>query len=564
MSVKTEIKASWQRSLGFNVPQDRMQAVTGSLDQLQHYDENRRVQKYAASYLRSLYSSICGTSFLICLVDPDGWVLSLHGDPKIRRIVEPMMFVPGANWAEQVMGSSGIGISLATAKPTEVLASEHYLRICRNLSCAAAPVMDHQKRLLGVINITTAARDYNPFMLGTVVAAADAIHADLCKPASWMGSDLTSLSIPNSLLQTDPSSFLDQDMRSQFSILPTEQHHSQIRRLNHHQPRVQEHPGDQQTTMELSEQLQQFIPAIYQFSDIIGNSDSMQKAVSRAKRIAQTDDNVLVLGESGSGKELFVHAIHNASSRAQGNLVALNAVTIPPALVASELFGYVGGAFSGARRGGACGKVEMADGGTFFIDEVGEMPKNQQAALLRVLEEHCITRIGAKRATPLDIRVIAASKDDLEAKVQQGKFRDDFLYRLSNLVLRIPPLREHPEDIPLLAQYFAKELAPEREIHFDKEVFKCLATYTWPGNVRELRNVINQALLECKGDLIKVEHLSALKGGALVSTGDLSLQRMEAELIQKAMLASNGDMAQAAKKLGISVSTLYRRRHQNK
>ena len=563
MSMKTEIKASWHRSHDFGVSQERLQAIVGSLDQLQNSDENRRLQKYASSYLRSLYHSVNDASFLICLVDSDGWVLDLFGDSQIRRMVEPMLFVPGANWAEQVMGCSGIGMSLATTRPTQVVASEHYLRICRGLSCAAAPIVDSQDRLLGAINITTAARDYHPFMLGTVVAAAGAIRADLQKPAMWAGADLFSVSGTERHTHTgsSPSQLYVANSSQRVLLRGSGQHESAP--LYERLSQVPQQPHEQPLLKKPKAAHQQPFSATYQFSDIVGESDTIQEVIARAKRIAATEDNVLVVGKSGCGKELFVHAIHNSSSRAHHNFVALGAATIPRALTASELFGYVGGAFSGARRGGACGKIEMANGGTFFLDEVGDLPMGQQTALLRVLEERQITRIGAKHARPVDIRVIATTRDNLVLKAQQGKFRDDLLYRLSSLVLRIPPLCDHKEDIPKLAQHFACELAPERDIRFEPSAMKQLIAYHWPGNVRELKNVINQALFECKDELIKTAHLGTLNKDSFSVAEDLSLQRMEAELIQKALLASQGDMTEAAKKLGISVSTLYRRRHQH-
>ncbi|MDR1713711.1 MAG: sigma 54-interacting transcriptional regulator [Coriobacteriales bacterium] len=540
--MKSEITASWQRSQDFGVSRERQRAIVGSLDGLPLYDDNRWLQKNAGGHLRDLYNSVSGESFLICLTDPEGWVLSLVGDSAIRRRVEPLLLVPGANWAESVMGCSGIGVSLATAKPVQVAGGEHYLLACEHLACAAAPVTGPDGRMAGAVNITATRQDYNPFALGMVVAAADAIGESLRAPSLWAGADFSEHSGRMADVLSKPYTG-----NRAASSLPAGDNGEALRLAARSSGQVK--PKTKPALM-----------ARHSFADIVGNGPVIQSAVSRARKAAGFSGNILILGGSGSGKGLFAQAIHNASARVSGNFCEISAATISDSMVASELFGYAGGAFTGARTTGAHGFIEIANGGTLFLDEIGEMPLKQQALLLRVMDEGRITRLGGRRSIAVDIRIIASSQHDLPALIEQKRFRSDLYHRLAGLTLRLPALADCPEDIPCLAKYFLNALAPGRELAFSDKAMQILETHTWPGNVRELRNVINQAIFECEGQVIEPQHIIFTSSPGQVGGRHRTLKEIEDEAIRRTLEACHGDMTETARILGVSLSTLYRRR----
>lgn len=306
------------------------------------------------------------------------------------------------------------------------------------------------------------------------------------------------------------------------------------------------------------------------FDDIYGESDIIQKIKAHASSISQSDSTVLVLGESGTGKELFARAIHANSKRRKNPFIAINCAAIPEMLLESELFGYDEGAFSGARKGGKPGKFEMADCGTVFLDEIGDMPLHMQAKILRVLQEAVIERVGGVATTPVNVRIIAATNQELGNLVKNGGFRKDLFYRLNVVPISIPPLRKRKQDIPGLANQFLKKynLKMQKQLEsLSDEAMELLIAYHWPGNVRELQNAIEYA--------INVEKSSKIQPGSLPSDiirhssskiGSLSLAdkvREYEKLLINEILESFETTVEgkrlAAKELGISLPTLYRK-----
>ncbi|SHI49495.1 sigma-54 interaction domain-containing protein [Desulfofundulus thermosubterraneus] len=253
--------------------------------------------------------------------------------------------------------------------------------------------------------------------------------------------------------------------------------------------------------------------ARYTFAHIIGTSRAIQHCIRQARQVAVTNSTVLLYGETGTGKELFAQSIHNASQRSGGPFVAINCGAIPASLVESQLFGYEAGAFTGARKEGQSGVFEQANGGTLFLDEISEMELELQSRLLRVLQERELVRIGGKKPIPVDVRVIASTNKDLWQMVASGKFRQDLFYRLNVVDLRIPPLRERVEDIPLLVRHFIKQFRDTfgtfvRDI--SPEALECLMAYSWPGNVRELQNCIERTMNLATHEVILPSDLPAL------------------------------------------------------
>jgi formate hydrogenlyase transcriptional activator len=301
------------------------------------------------------------------------------------------------------------------------------------------------------------------------------------------------------------------------------------------------------------------------FEEIVGSSPALQRVLAQVAKVAQTDSTVLIMGETGTGKELLARAIHKRSRRASGAFIRVNCAAIPPALIASELFGHEKGAFTGAlqRR---LGRFEAADGGTIFLDEIGELPPEAQVALLRVMQEREIERVGSSHPVPVDVRVIAATNRDLEAAVEHGAFREDLFYRFNVFPIRLPPLRERAEDIPILVEYlvdhYAKQVGKTIR-NISKQTLQLLQAYDWPGNVRELQNVIERAIVLSEGETFLIDHswLATKRRKLSKGTGRPVTIPVDGEkvLIEAALTESQGRVSGprgAAAKLGIPRQTL--------
>jgi two-component system NtrC family response regulator len=302
------------------------------------------------------------------------------------------------------------------------------------------------------------------------------------------------------------------------------------------------------------------------FDDLVGGSKAMQAIFDLVSTVAETDATVLLLGESGTGKELVAHALHRRGKRKDGPFVAINCSAIPETLFEAEIFGYEKGAFTGAERRRP-GKIEQADGGTLFLDEVAEIHLSAQAKLLRVLEERSFTRLGGSETVHVDLRVISATnRQDMKALVDEGRFRMDLFYRLNVFEIRLPPLRERREDIPLLVGHFIEKVGGHRTV--SEKAMALLMDHPFPGNVRELWNVIERASILCREGTIGPEHLPVEVAGARISPGEIHLpegilplkdavRRFEAAYIGKALQAAGGSKARASDLLGIGRKALW-------
>jgi transcriptional regulator with PAS, ATPase and Fis domain len=314
----------------------------------------------------------------------------------------------------------------------------------------------------------------------------------------------------------------------------------------------------------------------YAFEDIVGDSLLIQKAKDWASLAATCTSTVLILGESGTGKEIFANAIHNASSRSRGPFLAINCAAMPESLIESELFGYTDGSFTGAKKGGQAGKFEMANGGTIFLDEIGEMSVCMQSKLLRVLQERTVSRIGSSQEINVDVRIIAATHCDLSKDVEAGRFREDLYYRLAVLEIRIPPLRERMEDIPALARCLIGKISTRLErppVDVSLEFLQKLSSYPWPGNVREMENVLERTLIHTRGcATLTAAHLelptarpvtehecSPRRSAAPTAQPCGSLREVEKQAIAEALDVCCGNIKQTAARLGIARNTLYRK-----
>lgn len=320
------------------------------------------------------------------------------------------------------------------------------------------------------------------------------------------------------------------------------------------------------------EELRKIHRATYTFDDIIGEGLKITATVSLARRAARTASTVLLTGESGTGKELFAHAIHNDSVRRHGPFIKVDCVAIPEQLLESELFGYAEGAFTGARKGGKPGKFELANHGTIFLDEIGDMSLTMQAKLLRVIQEREIERVGGTQPCKIDVRIIAATNRKLYAMVQEGTFREDLFYRLNVMVLELPSLRERPDDIELLANYMVTKLNQKLEMDIEgisREAMQILQNYAWPGNVRELESVLERTMNIYDNPFIFPEHLPAQLRQSIVDLDknqdgskkmlEVGLNSAEKDLLLEALRRAEGNKVKAAEILGIHRSALYKK-----
>ena len=314
--------------------------------------------------------------------------------------------------------------------------------------------------------------------------------------------------------------------------------------------------------------LRQELDRSYGLEKILGKSAAIQEVLDKVRQVADSRANVLVEGESGTGKEMVARAIHGLSSRRQGPFVAVHCAALSAQLLESELFGHEKGAFTGAveRR---IGRFEQAQGGTLFLDEIGEIDAATQVKLLRALGERTIERVGGNKTMEVDVRLVAATHRDLETMVRQGKFREDLFFRIRVVQIVLPPLRDRPEDIPLLAEHFRQEYAKENgkgDLRISVQAMQCLIAYRWPGNVRELRTAIEHGVVLARGTEIEPKDLPASvregsKGGEIrgPSSGTLQIADLEEQAIQAALRKTSQNITEAAKLLGISRRTLHRK-----
>lgn len=547
------------------------------------------------------FLSESGTVML--LTDPAGLVIEMAGDPRAVEEAKGVRLEPGARWHENDCGTNAIGTALLARAPVQVHAAEHFCQGIKRWTCSATVIRDaYDGDVLGALDISGLSSTYNQHALALVVAAATRIEERLTqqslalrhalldhyqarlprhghgqyllfdragrmvKASSGAAAALGAMNVAFDTSRNTRLSALGVQMgdgRGARSVPPWLKadaleviaHHGQALGTLIHLPEAQ--PARRAVSLR-SQTLGVEADA---FADMLGSAPTMVEAQRRARQLARARVPVLILGETGVGKELFARAIHHAGPTADGPLVTVNCGGLSRDLLASELFGYVDGAFTGARRGGMMGKVEAAGGGTLFLDEVGELPLDLQPHLLRVLEGGEVYRLGDTQPRKVRFRLLAATNRDLRAEVDAGRFRMDLFYRISVTSLELPPLRERRADIAPLAEHFMARLAEEHGLpamQLSPAAREALAAHLWPGNVRELRNVIESALLTADGTQLDVDDLPAqLFSRAVAPTSDHSLETAEKAAIEQALRTCRGNATQCARELGISKSTLY-------
>lgn len=442
----------------------------------------------------------------LALSNSRGVVIHVEGynNLEIKRLMEKHNFLVGADWSEKVVGTGAIGTAIEEKTNVLVQGAEHYSSGWHPYSCAASPMFDHTGgEIIGVVNASTYHGHLHLHSLGWVAAVARLIESDFKRRYADI-------------------KYIRQSPTGKIS--------------RHYFP---DNP--------LPEQL-----------NILGRSGNFLFALNTARKVAGTGLNVLLTGETGTGKEMFARTVHHHSSRSPGPFTAVNCGALPGELVYSELFGYTEGAFTGASRKGHPGRFEQAHGGTIFLDEVGDAPGEVQVGLLRVLEEKMVYRLGSTKPVPVDVRVVAATSRDIPALVREGRFREDLYYRLAGINIKIPSLRERRDDIPILASYFLEKTAGATgPLNIDGEAMEALLQYDWPGNVRELKNLMERLAALAEGDAVDKKSL-LLWGPKEMGAGPKN-DGPEKERLIKTLDEAGGNISRAAELLGIDRTTVYRR-----
>jgi len=616
-------------------------------------ERNQRLSTHAAPVMEMLFEQIVNTESMIVLTDAQGTILHSVGDDEFLERAGKVALSPGVNWAEHSKGTNAIGTALFAESPTLVHGGEHFMHANSFLTCSAAPIFDPRGNMLGVLDVTGDQRSYHQHTMGLVRMSARMIEnhwlsddfgnrlrlhfhsrsefiGTLLEGIVVVGADgkilganrsaLDQLDLSSAALRMHSlSSLFGVSVSAVFdhfraplsvpmclSLANGRQFHASARFNGPVRPIVAGLAGDEPlsqaggaapATARLPQPTHGDAAAAGRMSGLhyLKTGDAQIEAmVTKVQRVLNRDIPLLILGETGTGKELLARAVHQDSNRAKQAFVAVNCASIPESLIEAELFGYEDGAFTGARRKGASGRIVQANGGTLFLDEIGDMPLALQARLLRVLQERCVTPLGSQKSIAVDIAVIGATHRNLREMIEAGTFREDLYYRLNGLVVRLPALRER-SDLGVVARRILLAECPHATPQIGAGVMALFDGYAWPGNIRQLANVLRTAAVMAAGEALITEHhlsddfledVQRVRGSApaarvvapVVDTSAepaivptpvsqaapdaataRTLGEAEIEMIRNALAAANGNISEASKRLGISRNTIYRK-----
>lgn len=618
-ALRRLIDDSWRRCHTAQVDPDRDQAPPPLAEDLLHslIDDHGELLSAGAPVMAHARQFLDETGTVMVLTTNDGVVLNLEGDPSTFGAAERIHLLPGSSWSEAACGTNAIGTALAIGQPVQIHSAEHYCAGIKRWTCSATVVRDpYDNSILGVIDVSGLNSTYNRHSLALVVTTASRIESRLARRemelryhllercisrlatatsdgviildrrgnpikasdraeaalqalsesvATASSINLSTLKIPPTFKSEKPATmpaWINQDW-----LEPVVEHGQRLGSLL-----TIPHRGPQAAPRRAEEPVSKrsFLKNAA-FERVIGRAPNLLEIIGCAQRLARSNVPVLLLGETGVGKDVFARAIHETGASREAPFVALNCGGFSRELLTSELFGYVEGSFTGARRGGMMGKIEAADGGTLFLDEIGEMPIDLQPHFLRVLEEGAIYRLGENKPRKVAFRLVAATNRDLLKEVAEGRFRMDLFYRIAVAAINIPPLRDRAEDVEPIAEFLLDKLAAQHALprpELDSEALVCMVQYAWPGNIRELRNVLERALLMSSGTVLTKEALpaevrfagrvSSSRPASTPPAGELKhLEQVEKETIISMIEHQRGNMTAVARELGIAKSTLY-------
>ncbi|WP_242174474.1 MULTISPECIES: sigma-54-dependent Fis family transcriptional regulator [unclassified Pseudomonas] len=600
----TLIQDSWRRCRAFGL--DHQSAP--SFDQLpaegisqllesQHSLVQTTHQEVLPYYENILSNSNC----LIMLADNQGQVLTSWGT---QRFIEPKLargFSAGASWRERSSGTNAIGTALACAQAVHIEHDEHFLKANRFMTGSAAPIFDAQREIIAVLDVSSDSYLPPSHTLGMVKMMSQTVENRLILnlfrgehfqltfntglnnlDSQWAGllifdesgqvlsanrraDNLLGISLSrvliDSLFKVSLLELLNQPEGLPFSLQAAGRNRFQclLKRPKKMpvQARVFSEPKPAKPAA--------VKPASISLKSLHFGDARVEKAVRQAERLLEKDIPLLIHGETGVGKEVFVKALHQASSRSTQAFIAVNCAAIPAELVESELFGYEKGAFTGANQKGSIGLIRKADKGTLFLDEIGDMPLPTQARLLRVLQERCVQPVGSSEVFPVDLRIISATNRALREWVQAGRFREDLYYRIGGLTLELPPLRERTDKQALFQQLWQQHREPTQWAGLSSEVLALFEQHPWPGNLRQVSSVLQVALAMAEEQLVRPEHLPDdffVDLQVAVPSPTRECLQDDLDLTQR-LKAAGGNISHLARELGVSRNTLYKRLRQH-
>lgn len=618
--MRSEIYDSWERCYLYKVSPG-MKELSSFIPEVE-FKKAQKKSKYlmetAIPVMERLSEFVKGTGFVVGLSDADCVALKIIGDQESLDWARQVNLVEGIVSTEDKVGTNGLPLSISLVKPISVYSYEHFCLCALTTTSSFAPIVDNGQ-VIGSIGMIAPYGRVSHHTLGMVVLAADQIQSTMALNRVSNYHQVITDSIMDGVMVVDLNGYITylnrkcakilrlgatntigssiqsifgKNTKNDFFINTVSQGRTVTDDLMHlyigknqiscHitcEPLHSTNPADVGSVVIIreSERMNSIVgkwiggSAKMTFDDIIGNNSRFQETINIARSTSKSDSNMLLLGESGTGKDIFAQAMHNESQRKSNPFLAINCAALPRELIASELFGYEEGAFTGAKKGGNVGKFELANQGTLFLDEIGDVPPDLQVSLLRVLEEKSIIRLGGNKLIPVNVRIIAATNKKLEDEIARNRFRRDLYYRLGVIRLFIPPLRERTDDIPLLVEHFLKTIcnrfgqSPKR---LSSQAEKRLMSYDWPGNVRELQNVLEGGIQLAGGEeeinysLIAhyLEHeILQLHPKESLSYGlDTPDERVLLEYMLKKHKYNKTDTAKA---LGISRQWLYKRLH---
>ncbi|AOR22774.1 sigma-54-dependent Fis family transcriptional regulator [Clostridium taeniosporum] len=615
-NVRSEIAESWVRCKKCNVdPYNGKGNVKHSdIDKL--IKNNIELISVARPIMESIYSRVSGSGFALFLSDKDGYLLEIIGDKDIMERVNELNFLKGELWTENIVGTNAIGTALYLNKPVQTIGAEHYGINQHTWTCSASPIHDEDGNLIGCINMSGNYYNAHSHTMGIVTAAAQSIQKQMALTISYKLLNVTFDSISDGMIVFNENMKVKRVNGRALDILNISLEEAMEMDVDKFLNGIHFHKLFKEQNKSLNNIEWDFciknrlvkcvinvVPlnvngknngavitfaevrrvhklvnkfagykAQYKFDDIMTSNKEMKKMITFAKKAAISDCNILIQGESGTGKELISQSIHNYSGRFKGPFVAVNCASIPRELVESELFGYEKGAFTGASKEGHPGKFELADGGTIFLDEIGELPLDIQSKLLRVLDNGKITRVGGTTEKQLNVRVIGATNRILKNEISKQNFREDLYYRLSVMEIKTIPLRKRIDDIDILIKHFIKELNlknKEKFIRINNFYISDLKKYNWPGNIRELRNVVERDYYLSDDEITSVNNIDYIQENieSVEKELDLSerklnivpLEELEKKAISDAIKKCNGNIQMTSKLLQIGRATLYRK-----
>ncbi|WP_147477969.1 sigma-54-dependent Fis family transcriptional regulator, partial [Pseudomonas savastanoi] len=597
------IQDSWRRCRDFGLSHQ----TRPSFGQLPNAEVSRLLERHHGlvqtthQEVLPVYENILSNSnCLILLADPQGQLLKSWGAQRFVESSQAQGFMAGASWSERGTGTNAIGTALACEQAIHIEPDEHFLKANRFMTGSASPIFDADRRIIAVLDVSSDSFLPPSHTLGMVKMMSQSVEnrliLDQFRDSHYQLIFNTGLNNLDSqwagLLIFDESGQILCANRRADNLLGTTPSGASIETLfrcpilqllsetearpfalhafgNNRFQCLLKRPTRKPLKLHSVQPAQAPVaPRSLDLEAISLGDAKIEKAVNQAQRLLEKDIPLLIHGETGVGKEVFVKALHQASTRATQPLIAVNCAAIPAELVEAELFGYERGAFTGASQKGSIGLIRKADKGTLFLDEVGDMPLPVQARLLRVLQERCVQPLGSSELYPVDIRLISATNRSLRDQVQTGHFRQDLYYRISGLSIELPALRERTDKHALIQRIWERHRDAHQRAGFSREVLELFEHHPWPGNIRQLNSVIQVALALADEQPISTEHLPEdflLDMGMdedcrePVKTQESTVRLHTTEDLSQLFQAAGGNISQLAKRLGVSRNTLYKR-----